>query len=114
MCKKLYVGEDMGFKKIDGNTMCTAKRGCSGPIFGGCFEEYEGDLSRDALAFRCYVCGTPSRYVLKPKGNISSPIGICETHLPFVKKRCDAGERNGEIVLMIAEANTIQKYEVIE
>ena len=70
-CRKYWRGKDLGL----GGCGLTD---CFGPIKGGSFEQYEGDLPD--LTRWCFVCGRDSFYALQTEHS-ERRIGVCKAHL---------------------------------
>ena len=84
-CKKYWGARD---RNIPGDT-CLAKRGCSGPVGGGDFPEYDGPVSD--LSRWCFKCGADSKYGVQVTGR-SRVIGVCEEHVNMLAELKPMGQ----------------------
>ncbi len=82
MCVKLYWGKDQGL------ATCRAgveKKECGGPLAGLGYPEYEGMLTRSAIANHCFRCGKSASKIVE--GNHGPGyVGVCKRHLPMLTR----------------------------
>lgn len=69
-CRHYWRGKSAG--------LAGCGKDCVGPISGGNFPEYDGELP-DLVRF-CFACGRDSEYALQV-GQLEKRVGVCEAHL---------------------------------
>ena len=83
-CEHWHKGVDCNMRDIDGDIVCAKADSCSGPLSGGTFSEYKGEMHGHLDKF-CHRCGAKATKALQPKGEISK-IGVCDTCLEVLRK----------------------------
>lgn len=56
---------------------------CGGPLSGKAFPEYEGPLTRDAIADLCFRCGKQSSNLVQVGG--TGFVGACKEHVEMLR-----------------------------
>lgn len=86
-CVKLYWAKERGLDE------CRAGyegKVCGGPLVGLGFPEYEGPLTRQAIATHCFRCGQRASKVVE--GNRGPGyVGVCKRHLPVLTRVMETG-----------------------
>jgi len=100
-CQHWYEGEDAGLLDDMGEPRCSRPK-CVGPIWGDSFPEYIGVIEGYKHKF-CYLCGANSTHYLWANGQENNKIGLCEAHIPVVKKYTARKTKKGERSLIVAE-----------
>ncbi len=87
MCTKLYWGKERGLDQCQAGY---ENKECGGPLAGLGFPEYEGLLSRSAIASHCFRCGDRAAKVVE--GNKGPGfVGVCKRHLPVLTRVMETG-----------------------
>lgn len=87
MCVKLHWGRD---RNLPHCRAAHENKECGGPLAGLGFPEYEGPLSRDAIAKLCFRCGKPASKIVE--GNRGPGlVGVCKRHLPVLSRVMETG-----------------------
>lgn len=93
MCEHLHRGRDLGLKDAEGNPVCVAGyqgKVCGGPLAGLGFPEYQGPLTREAIATHCFRCGQRASKLVE--GNRGPGyVGVCKRHLPVLTRVMETG-----------------------
>lgn len=82
MCEHLHWGLDRGLKRCKA---AVDDKVCGGPLTGLGFPEYQGVMTRDAIARHCFKCGDRANKIVE--GNKGPGlVGVCNRHLPILSR----------------------------
>ena len=103
-CKKFWEGRAKGLPEL----RCVGVD-CSGPIAGGDFPEYDGDLPLEKF---CFVCGKDSEYGAHVQGK-DRVVGICKGHLHYLTDMLPKSTVKGSPLFLKKDGKVLLIEEVV-
>ena len=78
-CKKLWRAKARG---MDACEAALSSQDCGGPLSGMSFPLYEGPLTAQTIATRCFFCGEPAVEAVTTPAQPTTFVGVCKKHVP--------------------------------
>lgn len=82
-CEKLWSAQARG---MDACEAALSGQDCGGPIAGMSFPLYQGPLTIQSLATRCFICGEPADEAVTTPAQQERFVGVCKRHVPTLDR----------------------------